>query len=443
VNQKSLSTLSLLITAALFHATACSPESSSGEAAGTGGSGASGGAAAGPPTLEVVHGAPKAPAKAPDTFEYEVDGYASAAGANGPLVAIGTTTSIYEATPTGISKLSIVGDEPDLPEETGRARAIAPYEDGLLVAADSGLFFTKGGVLQLSLGNDELKELGISAMTARVADDDGDGTDEAHLALIAMDGAYELMSGSLTKWTVEGESGAPTAVLAQKDSVYLAFGDRVYEVDKASKKAYPLVFSIGVVSAIACDSLACDEGSLIYFATDKGIAERGSDGGYVLYPLAKEGEAAAAAEAFAFDAGRQRLYALAEGSVVRIRTGAVPDAVAEIEKGSLPRVMAFDKLGDLWVAGGLKVHSFALGTPLSFDTDVKPIVHEYCAPCHLGAKNGAPGIDFEDYDMMVELTPKAIMRISEGTMPPLGSGFPPVPKDKFQLLQDWSAMKAK
>jgi hypothetical protein len=404
-----------------------------------GGSGGQGGGA-GPPVLEVAYGAPAASADVPESKKYPAEGYASAVGSNGPLVVVGTTTTVYEATPQGISKLEIVGDEPNLPLETGIVRAIAPYEEGLLIAADNALFFTSGGVLQLSLGNDGLHPLGISAMNARIADDDGDGKDEVHVALLAEDGAYELFGSSLTKWTVAGESGAPTAVLAQKGRVYLAFGDRVYEIDKLSKTAYPLVFDIGRVSAIACDSLSCDEGSLLYFATDKGLVERGSDGGYTLYPLAESGQPAVPAETFAFDAGRQRLYALAGEWVLRVHTGDLPEAVATLPKGDLPRTMAFDKLGDLWLGSGEEVQTFALGTPLSFAADVKSIMHEYCSICHAGAKNGAPPIDFEAYDTMVEFTDKSIMRIADGSMPP--PGYQAVPKEKLQILQDWSATKA-
>lgn len=444
-----MSTLPLFVLAAgaALAAAACdgASESTTGASSSTGGGGAggtggSGGAGAGPPTLEVVYGAPSGPEKAPETKEYPAEGYASAVGANGPLVAIGTTTAVYEATPQGLTKLEIVGDEPDLPLETGAVQAIAPYEDGLLVAADNALFFTSGGVLQLSLGNDALHPLGISAMTSRVGDEDGDGEPEVHLTLVGSDGAYELAGASITQWSVDGESGPPTAAFAQKDWLYLAFGDRVYEVEKASSTAYPLVFDIGKVSAIACDSLSCDPGSLLYFATDQGLVERGSDGNYTLYPLAATGEAAVAAEQFAFDGGRQRLYAMAGDWVLRVRAGEVPDAVATLKKGEFPRRMAFDKLGDMWVGNGTQVESFALGTPLSFAADVKPIMHEYCSQCHATGDNGAPPIDFETHDVMVAITDTVLMRISDGSMPP--PGYQKVPKEKFQLLQDWAPTKA-
>lgn len=421
----------------------CACDAGSGTSAGGGGSGAtagSGGAGNGPPTLDVVPGAPTPPPSEPDTTTATVEGYVSAVGANDSLVAIGTTVRAYDASPQGLTELPIVGDEPDLPLETGAIRAIAPYQDGLLIAADNALFFTNGGALQLSQGNDALHPLGITAITTRIADDDGDGTSDLHLTIAGSDAAYELTGESMTKWTVGGESGAPTAAFAQKDRVYVAFGHHVYEIDKASQKAYPLIFDVGFVTSIACDSLACEEGSLLYFATDEGLAERGSDGGYSLYPLAEEGAAPLPVESFAFDAGRQRLYAIAGDWVLRVHAGVVPEAVATVAKGDSPRRMAFDKLGDLWAGQGSEVQSFALGTPLSFASDVKPILHEYCAFCHTGGDNGAPVIDFEDYDTAVEFTDKALSRIADGSMPP--PGYPGVPKEKLQILQDWAPTKA-
>lgn len=435
-----------LVFAGAWALSACGDDGASSSSAGGGGAssstttGGAGGAGNGPPTLEVVYGAPAPPAMEPETTTATVEGYVSAVGANGSLVVIGTTVRAYDASPQGVTELPIVGDEPNLPLETGAVRAIAPYQDGLLVAAESALFFTKGGALQLSMGSADLHALGITAITSRVADDDGDGTSELHLVLAGADAAYELSGDSMVKWTVSGESSPPTAAFAQRDRVYVAFGHHVYEIDKGSQKAYPLVFDVGFVSAIACDSLACEDGSLLYFASDAGLVERGSDGAYSLYPLADEGAPAVAVESFAFDAGRQRLYAIGGDWVLRVHAGVIPDAVATAEEGEFPRRMAFDKLGDLWAGQGSGVKSFALGTPLSFATDVKPIMHEYCALCHSKGENGAPTIDFEDYDTMVEFTDVALMRIADGSMPP--PGYPAVPKEKLQILQDWAPTKA-
>jgi hypothetical protein len=318
---------------------------------------------------------------------------------------------------------------------------MAPYADGLLVAAESALFFARAGALQLSPASVDLHPLGVAAMTARVADDDGDGADETHLAIRAEGAAYEIEGSDRVQWTVDGEDGPPTAIFAQKARVLLAFGPRAYAIDKAAGEALPLPAGIGRIRAIACGSLACDDGSLLYLASDAGLVERGADGAYTLYPLAAKGDPAIPVDAFALDAAKQRLYALAGPSVLRVRAGERPDAVATLDPPESARSMAVDKTGDVWIGHGTSLHRLALGTPLGFATDVRPIMHEYCAGCHAAGANGAPVIDFEDHDVMTERIGAVLERVGERSMPP-ASYDKKLPKEKILILQDWSATKA-
>lgn len=411
-----------------------------GSSTGTGGGGGGGG----PPVLTVVAGAPSPPSMEPVVEDHTIEGYATALGDNGSLVAAGTSTSLYEVTSAGPVLLDIVGDEPDLPATTGAVRALAPNGSGLLVAAETGLFYTEGGVIQRSLASSALFPLGITAMASRLADDDGDGANETHLLLRVSDGVREVEGDALITWTIEGEAGLPTALLGQKERLYLAYGSRVYEVDRASEKAYPLTFDVGYVKAMACNTLACDEGSIVYFASDKGLVERSASGAYTRYPLANEGDPAVTVEGFAFDAGRQRLYALAGGLVILLRDGEVPKGVATLgppASGGEGRSMAADKIGDLWVGEGLGLTRLAIGTPLSFATDVAPIMHTYCAGCHATAQNGAPTINFEAYNVMVDKATVALTRMKEGTMPP-ATYEKKLPKEKIQIIEDWAVGKA-
>ena len=414
---------------------------SSGESPGTASGTSTGGGDAGAAKLTVVHGAPVAPTDEPQSDASAVDGYASAMASSGAILAAGTATGVYTLAAQGNTLLEIVGDEPDLPTETGAVRAMVPYHQGLLVAAEQGVFFTDGSALQLSLAAATLAPLGITAMTARIAPADDGGPGATHLAVLAADGAHEIDDTQMVKWTVDGESGVPTAVLAQSDRVFLSFGARTYEIDKAAKKAHLVPFQLGTVHEIACSSLACGEGSLLYFASDAGLVERAADGTYALYPLAAEGAPAVPVETFALDAVRQRLYALAGGSVLRVQAGAIPAAVATVGPATHARRMAVDAAGDAWIGDGLAVHHLALGTPLSFVTDVRPIFHEYCAECHASGTQGAPVRDYESYDVAVARIDAVLMRVSQGTMPPLTYGKK-LPKEKIEILQDWAVTKA-
>jgi hypothetical protein len=396
---------------------------------------------AGAPRLVVVPGAPAKPAQEPAGEAHDVDGYAAAMAGNGALIAVGTTTAVYRIDAAGPVQLALVGDEPDLPASTGEVRAMAAYADGLLIAAENGLFFTDGAAVQLSLASATLGPLGITAMSARVTAADDGGAPAVHLAFLAGGAAHELEDGALITWTVSGESGAATAVFAQQDRVFVSYGHRSYEIDRATKKAFALPDGLGAIHAIACGSLACDEGSLLYFAGSAGLVERAADGAYRRYPLAAEGAPAVPVETFALDAQKQRLYALAGTAVLRVRAGEIPDAVATLAAPALPRRMVIDKSGDAWVGEGLSVRRLSLGTPLSFATDVRPILHEYCADCHATASQGAPKRDFESYDVAVDRIATILMRVQDGSMPPVSFGKK-LPKESIQILQDWAVTKA-
>lgn len=415
---------------------ACGP----GSETGTGGGGGSGGGGGGPPSLTVVAGAPEPGGDPPEQVGFAVEGYASAAGSRGGLAVVGTTVGVYSASLDGMVWLPVAGDEPDLPLETGVVRAMAPIEEGVLVAAETGLYVAADGALTRSSGHAALHPLGVEGMSTRIADEDADGAPEAHVALRTAEGLVEWQSGELVTWQVAGETGAPSAALAQRDRLFAAWGDRVFEVDRAEGLAYPLVFDVGHVRDIACSSLACDAGSVIYLGTDLGLVERSAAGEYTLYTLAPEGEPGVPVAAFALDGSKQRLYALTDSALLRVHAGAVPDEIVPLAPATLPRHAAVDKAGDVWSFAGGEATRLATGTPLSFATDIQPIMGEYCAPCHEGAKNGAPKIDFEAYGEMVDIGDQALARIQDGSMPP--PSWPQIPAEQVQLLVEWVVAKA-
>lgn len=392
--------------------------------------------------LHVISGVPMAVNDEPQNNSYAIEGYVTTMAGRDNLVATGTTTGVYELRSSGPVLLPIVGTEPDLATSTGIVRTMAAYNDGVLVVADNDILFAKNGALTRSAGKMTLEMLVVNSMSARFADDDGDMTIKTYLSIIGESAAYELAAGSLVTWTIEGEAGAPTAMLAQRDTVYLAYGRRVYEVDKAQGKALAIPFDMGNIHEMACSSMACDAGSLIYFASDRGLVERSASGVYSLYTLAADGGPGTAVESFAIDGSKQRLYAVAGKDLLRIRAGDVPSVVATVDGSGETRKLVVDKIGDVWVGAGTKVTQFGLGTPLSFLTDVQPIMHEYCAECHATAQNGAPKIDFEDYSVSVGLVERIIARAAvERSMPP-GTYDKKLPADLITILKEWAVTKA-
>jgi hypothetical protein len=392
--------------------------------------------------LRIVPGAPTAVKEEPQNSSYDVEGYVKTMAGRDELVAAGTTTGVYELGSSGPVLLPIVGVEPDLPASTGIVRAMAGYDDGVLVIADNDILFARNGALTRSAGKTTLEMLGIANMSARFADDDGNMTVETHLSILGANAGHELSAGSLVTWTVEGEMGAPSAMLAQKDTVFLAYGRHVYEVDKAKGEAFAPPFDPGMIHEIACSSLACDAGSLVYFASDKGLVERSASGVYSLYTLTDTEGQFVGVESFAIDGSKQRLYAVAGDHLLRIRAGDVPVAMATLSPAKEMRKLVVDKIGDVWTGSDQKVTKYALGTPLSFLTDVQPIMHEYCAECHATAQQGAPKIDFEDYSVSVMLVDRILARAAvERSMPP-GTYDKKLPADLIKILKEWAVTKA-
>lgn len=393
------------------------------------------------PEFTRVTGAPAPAAKEPDRVDLAVEGYARAMGANPHGAVLGTSAAVYAVDVKAATPLEVVGDEPDLPAETGAVHAMAKFEDGVLVAATNGLFVSREGALQLSKASADLASLDITSLTSRT-DEQGATT----LGVVAAGRAYELApaegGATLLAWTIDGEAGQATAVFAQPDRVVASFGRTTYEIDKETLKAKKVAFDLGDVRAIACDSDACEEGSLLYFASDAGLVERAADGSYTLFTLAEDDAPSPGVQALALDGTTGRVYALAGDRVLRVRAGEIPEviATAPVDPSAEGRAMTVDALGDVWIGASKVVAHFAVAAPIRFATDVKPVLHAYCADCHKTGANGAPKIDYEDYDVAVERIDSILMRVKGGSMPPLTSGKT-LPKDKIKLLEAWSTTK--
>ncbi len=393
-----------------------------------------------PERFEVIEG------RAEDGDEVEplatatFEGYATALATTEGIVALGTTLGVSSLTSDGALTLALVGSEPNLPAEVGLVHAMAPTEVGVLVASDTGIYVATEGVVTRSAGHDLLDPLGVVGLAARVADDDDDGLAETTLVLRTDEGLRLLRDGVLEAWSVEGESGAPSAAFATKATIHVAWGDRVYAIDRAAQSGVRLELPLGSVREIACSTAACGEGAVVYFATHLGLAERTDDDRYQLYTLADEGIASGGVLGFAFDPARQRLFAVTPTAVLRARTAVVPQHAFSLPDPASRAVMATDKLGDLWIASDSWATKLATGTPLSFATDVRPVMAAYCAGCHGQGTKGAPKLDFESFDVMVELVDRVIERIQDGSMPP--STYPALPAEQLQILIDWAETKA-
>ncbi|MEQ9317995.1 MAG: hypothetical protein RIF41_02510, partial [Polyangiaceae bacterium] len=220
-----------------------------------------------------------------------------------------------------------------------------------------------------------------------------------------------------------GEDGPPAAVHhAATGLLYVAFGDRLYEIEDDS--AYAVPFELGAVHAISAGSA-----DAIYVASDRGLFERAVDGQWTRYTLTDD-DAGAPATALSF-------YPK-DGAFVSVPGGvalATPDAgVTGVVSSAFPQMIA-DDVGQLWLAGGSDVTGLAVGTPIGFEDDVAPILTTYCSSCHADGTENAPLQDFADYDNVVVLAQTVVSRIQAGQMPPAGSD--PLPGDAVDLINRW------
>jgi uncharacterized membrane protein len=126
---------------------------------------------------------------------------------------------------------------------------------------------------------------------------------------------------------------------------------------------------------------------------------------------------------------------------VRARAASTPELVVPLEPPTAPRVLTSDDAGGVWLGEGTAISGWTLGTPMSFETDVKPVLESYCSVCHAppGA-NDAPPIDFLDYDVAVAKSAQVAQRIGTGQMPPASAT--PLPADSHQIILRWIASGA-
>jgi len=114
----------------------------------------------------------------------------------------------------------------------------------------------------------------------------------------------------------------------------------------------------------------------------------------------------------------------------------MPEGVKALPEQSAPRIMAYDDIGNVWVGDDQTLYGLPLGTPISFATDVAPLLGTYCMSCHgEPTAENTPAVNFEDYATAVEYAAAIVLRVGTGQMPPLGSE--PVPSADFEVIKRW------
>lgn len=380
--------------------------------------------------LRVVKGVPAIAPGAPPGVSIETTEDIQALGARGSRLVVGTSTTVYglgEVLGT-LEESSIYSDDPAAPSTTGKVDAIGRRAANLLVVSDSGVFHTSGDKLLHSPASGQLGPLGISSIAA-----DGPETDE-HLWLATAKGLYELRGGVLSKWTVDGESGVPTVVSTGGSLVYVAFGDRLYELDAATGEVMRVPHSFGAIHAIAHGA----EGS-VYVAAKNGLFEREANGGYVQYTLS-DTATPAAAHAVVFDP-KKGMFAVTDAGIVLANPGddliGITAYPSTLSSSPTTALAVADDIGNVWMGAGTHLEGMRIGSTVTFDADVVPVLETYCGSCHVLGAQQSPLIELLDYETVLSMSSRIIQRVSAGQMPPPAGK--PMPAEAFEIILRWEA----
>lgn len=380
--------------------------------------------------LVVVNGAPTIPPYDPGGVSIDVTGEITALGAKGSRLLVGTDSTVYglgEVVGT-LEEVSVWSDDPSIAATTGAVHAVGRRSANVLVAAENGIFHTSGDKLLVSPASSELAALGISSVAAE------NSASGERLWLATSSGLYDLSGGKLSKWSVEDESGTPTVVETSGHLVFAAYGDRLYELNVDTQEAGQVAHSFGTIHSIAHGA----EGT-VYIAADKGLFERGADGGYKQYTLS-DGAESAKAYAAVFDP-KKGMFGITSAGIVLAQPGKTPAGVMPVPESlssaaTIPFAAA-DDIGNVWIGAGNKLEGLKLGSTLTFDADVVPVFRAYCGSCHIDGAQNSPLIKFEDYETVVAMSAKINSRVSAGQMPPASAT--PMPAEAFEILLRWEA----
>lgn len=380
--------------------------------------------------LVVVRGAPSIPPLDPGGVSIDVDGEITALGAKGSRLLVGTNSTVYglgEVIGT-LEEVSVWSDDPAVSAATGAVHAMGRRSTNVLVAADNGVFHTSGDKLLVSPASGELAALGISSLAA-----EGSASGE-RLWFATSSGLFDLSGGKLSQWTLEDETTVPTVVATSGNLVFVAYGDRLYELNLETQEAGLVPHSFGTIHSIAHGA----EGT-VYVATDRGLFERGADGSYTQYTLSDSAEPAAV-YATVFDPKKGMFGVMAAG-IVLAQPGKTPAGVmpmpTSIAGATVHPIATADDIGNVWIGAGNKLEGLKLGSTLTFDADVVPVFKTYCGSCHIDGAQNSPIIKFTEYETVVAMSAKINSRISAGQMPPASAA--PMPAEAFEILLRWEA----
>ena len=339
----------------------------------------------------------------------------TAMAANASFVLVGTSDGAFVVDDGALTELEVWSDDPAVPPAIGAVTRATHFDGSIIVFAETGLYFSYGDKLLASPDGAALADLGVRDLQPYQSDE---------LWLTTDQGMAQIVGEELTWYTIDDETEAPTFARRVDDMVVAAFGDRLYELELDTGRAFALPYELPRVTAMA----AGVAGSL-YIASESGLIERNADGEYTHYTL--DGRSVAALTYYPKDG----TFVLASDGVWVAQPGVELGGVMPISAA----VNAFvaDNTGQVWLGGDEGVEALPLGTPIGFADDVAPILDQYCATCHASGGDNAPFVAFDDYDTSVSIANTILTRIAKGQMPPAGALQ--MTGSEIDILEAWAA----
>jgi hypothetical protein len=315
---------------------------------------------------------------------------------------------------------------------TSRQVASMAPDTGVLATGPAGLMQDYTDFFELSPAN-----TGVSSPVSAL-DDWGTGSGEVVWAGIP-GGAARLSGAGSTTYSIQGESGSPSAVLQVDPSLaLLAFGGTVYALRYTEGGAESWPHDFGSIAVMARGGAGA-----ALLAGEQGLFVRAPSGEVAHH-------AVGAVSGLVYDPINGAFAATDHALLLRHDDGRL-EQVGQFQAAG-PHPLAIDGFGDVWAASGPEddpaqtspvLLQFRVGSPVSYVNDVKPFFAAHCYACHVtGTQQNSPRLPLDDYDGTRGLLDTLLQRVTNQggspmpPPPPLGEGA--LSPSQYGVLVRWA-----
>lgn len=289
-------------------------------------------------------------------------------------------------------------------------------DGGLYVVAPEGLFHSHETSFFRSPVSDVISPARIRALN-------GVGTGLNEQLWVAFDTHTEVFSNGASATLKLGDLPPPDfAAGLTVGTGFLGVGKDLYVVQLSPARAALRLEGIGpVLGSVWSDGI-------LVMTTAEAVVRASPAGNIDISRFEHRG---AALPIRAVSPGAGGLHVLAGNHLMRA-SGKSWTHVAEIAGATGP--MTVDAWGQAWIHTSTGLQRVRSGEAVGF-SQVEPFLVQHCIMCHDQGVDGAPVIDFLDYDVAKEWAPRILARVSDAQSP--------MPPRRIAILlpEDWSLVK--